>query len=674
MLVGLLALSAACRTPWDIERDRARRLTPPKIDNQAGASRVSDIPAPSDGTRVNATYQIRIYVDRDYRREAANWQKEVEELVEQASSITEGLFGAKLHIESIRQWEKYNPKDTLAPALDLLARIDSGRDVHWVVGFVGSSSLVNASHDQLGRAYLFARHFVLRGLRNAEEITAIEDSFKYLSSGERDQLIRSRRRHRQTAVFLHEWAHTLGAPHARSPEFINYEQYDSKQERFDEYTTKLIAVSLRHWQREALPDAEVQSWGAELQVLLSTVPTGLWDATSTQQLRSYVDQMAGSAVASTSGSQLWGQDAGQLNRAEQAMRKGRYRDAREEIAPLAARYPNDPHVQILACQVEAAIGALTPEASKQCGKAASVAPDDAESQINLAEVHLVRNDIANALKALAKVHQQLTAEASTEAATAPSKDASASKPTVDTPAAKAATPPWAAIPKETPSSKTRGKNAPEKTPQRPARKLSTEPRIWAYLADLFHRAGCLTWAEDAAKRSLDLEKEREIHTWVVRTRRWLGSGPAGAVPPDREGEFVNAMEKLQERVFTESRRTLKEKIQALRDSFSLAPGPHIAQCEVDYRSGSLAEAKRSCERALALDDEAVQAHYVLGLAYGAIRQMRPAIAHFERAIELEPGFESCWRALMNAYRSSNKSRELSALRARYQQQFSKPAP
>ncbi len=244
----------------------------------------------------------------------------------------------------------------------------------------------------------------------------------------------------------------------------------------------------------------------------------------------------------------------------------------------------------------------------------------------------------------------------------------------DAPAANAATPPWAAIPKETPPSKTQANPAPEKTPQRPARKLSTEPRVWAYLADLFHRAGCLTWAEDAAKRSLDPEKEREIHRSVVRTRRLLGTGPAGAVPPDREGEFVDAMEKLQEQVFTESRKKLQEKIQALRDSFPLAPGPHIAQCEVHYRSGSLVDAKKSCERALALDDEAVQAHYVLGLAYEAIRQMRPAIAHLERAIELEPGFEGCWRALMNAYRSSNKSRELSALKARYQQQFSKSAP
>src|SRR5262249_60135099 len=113
----------------------------------------------------------------DYRRESNNWQKEVEDLVEASSAITEGLFGAKLHIESIRRWETYNSKDTLSPALDALARLDPGTQVHWVVGFLGSSPLLNASQDQLGTAYLLARHFVVRGLRGAEDITAIENSF-----------------------------------------------------------------------------------------------------------------------------------------------------------------------------------------------------------------------------------------------------------------------------------------------------------------------------------------------------------------------------------------------------------------------------------------------------------------------------------------------------------------
>src|SRR5262249_23687789 len=149
---------------------------------------------------------------------------------------------------------------------------------------------------------------VVRGLRGAEDITAIENSFNYLSKEERDELIRKRRRHRQMSVFLHEWAHTLGAPHARSPEFINSSNYDIKQERFDEFTTKLIAIGLHHWRREQLKDSEVHAWGSELQALLAAVPSGIWDQKSTEQLKSYIEQMERSAVASAGGAQLSGED------------------------------------------------------------------------------------------------------------------------------------------------------------------------------------------------------------------------------------------------------------------------------------------------------------------------------------------------------------------------------
>ena len=669
LLLGVLALNAACSTPLNTERDRAKRMTPPKIGGEASRS-----PAPDEAAAAGATgtYQIRIYVDRDYRRESANWQKEAKDLVEAASAITEGLFGAKLHIESIRHWETSNSKDTLSPALDSLARLDPGREVHWVVGLLGSSPLLNASQDQLGMAYVFARHFVVRGLRGAEDITEIENSFKNLSKEERDELIRNRRRHRQASVFLHEWAHTIGAPHARSPEFINAAFYDTRQERFDEYTTRLIAIGLHHWRREQLADSEVHAWGSELQPLLSSVPSGIWEAKSAEQLMSYVEEMEKSAVTPTGGTQLSREDAFHLIRADEALRKGRHADARAELASLVPRYPNDAHVQVLACQVEVAIKPLAPEATKQCERAAAlVAPDDLESQINLAEVYLARKEIANAVKTLANVRQRMTAEADAEAATKPG--ATAAEPKPDSPPAKAPPPAWATVPKENPRKANQPAAAKAVEPKRPMN-LAAQPRAWAYLANLYQRAGCLAWAEEAAKRAQDPKAEEAIHKWVTRTRRWLGLGAAGQVPPEKEGELVAQLEQLQERMFQEPQKSLRPAVEALRESFPDAPAPYAAQCALGYRSGNLAEAKKSCERALALDDEAIQAHYLLGLTYLAVRQSKSASTHLERAIQLDPECEGCWRALMNAYRSSNNKRELSALKARYEQQFSKSAP
>src|SRR5262249_10881221 len=249
------------------------------------------------------------------------------------------------------------------------------------------------------------------------------------------------------SVFLHEWAHTLGAPHARSPEFINSSNYDIKQERFDEFTTKLIAIGLHHWRREQLKDSEVHAWGSELQALLAAVPSGLWDQKSTEQLKSYIEQMERSAVASAGGAQLSGEDASHYIRADEALRKGRNADARVEVAPLVQRYPDDAHVQLLACQVEVATKPLAPEATKQCERAASlIGPDDLEAQINLAQVHLVRKEIANAVKTLTNVHQRMMAQAEADAAAGKPGATAESKP--ESPAAKAEPPPWAVVPKE----------------------------------------------------------------------------------------------------------------------------------------------------------------------------------------------------------------------------------
>lgn|GEM_PF-3679339 len=668
LLLGILVLGAACRTPWDSERDRAKRMTPPKISGEASPDEAA---MAGNGTRSIGIYQLRIYVDRDYQRESANWKKEAEDLVAAASAITEGLFGAKLHIESIRRWETFNSKDTLSPALDSLARLDPGREVHWVVGLVGSSPLINASQDQLGMAYVFARHFVVRGLRGAEDITEIENSFKYLSKDERDELIRNRRRHRQTSVFLHEWAHTLGAPHARSPEFINSAVYDTKQERFDESTTKLIAIGLRHWRREQLADSEVHAWGSELQPILASVPPGIWDTQSAEQVKTYVEQMEKAAVAAVGGTHLTGEDALHFTRADEALRKGRYADARDEVAALVQRYPQDVQVQLLACQAEVAIKPVAPEATKQCDKvAALVAPDDIASQVNLAEVYLARKEIANAVKTLANVHQRMTTQTEAEA---PTGKAGATAPETKPPAGKAEPPPWAVAPKEK-AGKTNAPAAPRPVEAKRPMNLAAQPRAWAYLANLYQRAGCLTWAEEAAKRADDRNAEEAIHKWVVRTRRWLGLGVAGQVPPEKEGELMTQLGELQERMYQDSRKAVQPTVDALRKAFPDVPGPYVAQCALVYRGGNLAEAKKSCERALALDDEAIQAHYLLGLIDLAVRQSKSASTHLERAIQLDPECEGCWRALMNVYRSNNNKRELSALKARYEQQFSRSAP
>jgi hypothetical protein len=89
-----------------------------------------------------------------------------------------------------------------------------------VVGFVSSLRVFTAAQEDLGRACMFCRHFVLRGMFSAAESDAIDRALPLLSCAERENLARERRIHKETALFLHEWAHTLGAFHDRSPRSV----------------------------------------------------------------------------------------------------------------------------------------------------------------------------------------------------------------------------------------------------------------------------------------------------------------------------------------------------------------------------------------------------------------------------------------------------------------------
>ena len=62
---------------------------------------------------------------------------------------------------------------------------------------------------------------------------------------EREALFRERRLHKETAVFLHEWAHTLGAFHDRTVDWLMSRTYDEHQALFSESTVGLLRGGAR---------------------------------------------------------------------------------------------------------------------------------------------------------------------------------------------------------------------------------------------------------------------------------------------------------------------------------------------------------------------------------------------------------------------------------------------
>jgi tetratricopeptide (TPR) repeat protein len=156
--------------------------------------------------------RVRIHADPDYRATAVRWQERVRGLVADLNQFLGPTFGVRFDIESLRAWDDLPRGASAGQALELLEKHDPGTDVDWVVAFIAPLPLLSTSMHELGMARDLGAHLVLRGMTDPEEARAIKRLD--LGAAETDKLYAVRKWHKEITVFLHEWAHTLGAVHS----------------------------------------------------------------------------------------------------------------------------------------------------------------------------------------------------------------------------------------------------------------------------------------------------------------------------------------------------------------------------------------------------------------------------------------------------------------------------
>src|SRR5207248_170688 len=183
-------------------------------------------------------------------------------------------FGVTLELESARPWSRAGSSAHLEQVIAQLMALDKGDGVDWVIGFVSVLDVFSAAQDRLGMAVLFGRHIVLRGMFSAAEMDAINASLQLLSSADREQLARDRRLHKETAVLLHEWAHTLGVIHDRSPQSLMAPVYDKSQSSFSEASARIAGIGLQF--RNA--PASRETWTKAYREELARSTPSFWDA------------------------------------------------------------------------------------------------------------------------------------------------------------------------------------------------------------------------------------------------------------------------------------------------------------------------------------------------------------------------------------------------------------
>jgi hypothetical protein len=241
LAVGLSGAAAPALGQWhkneqELQREAVQQLAPAPLVARRWATR-----PPGESPRV---LRLRIYADGDYRSAGANWQDRVRGLVAELNQLLTPAFAVRFEAEAFRRWDRPPGSGALPALLDELEAMDRGDDVDWVVGLVSALPVVSQSFHDLGVARSPGRHLLVRGVSSIAELEQLRQAFPTLQNAEREALYSRRKSHKERAIFLHEWAHTLGLGHTDRGTHIMSPGYSSRTSLLDEGECERIASAL----------------------------------------------------------------------------------------------------------------------------------------------------------------------------------------------------------------------------------------------------------------------------------------------------------------------------------------------------------------------------------------------------------------------------------------------
>ena len=547
------------------------------------------------------TLRLRFYADSEYRASGLRWQERTKQQLAALNRIIEPGFGVRFEAESFHRWDRQGDSAQLAPLLADLTRLDPGADVDWVVGLVAPLPLVTVSLHNLGMARVLGRHFVLRGMASLEELDSITQAFNLLEPGERAALYSHRKEHKELSLFLHEWAHTLGAMHVEDHGRIMCPSYSTRMSLFSELDAGLLGAALES--RLMSRGRDAVDW-SRLRGFVAENDDPSWVRAERKELLGLLGGgAAGGGSGSARGSGLSADDGVIYDRAVALLKEGKEAAAWTALRPLAAQSPRNRQVMRLMCRL-GHVPAAGDEGRAACQQGIAAAPEDPEAYLDLAPALILRKQPAEALVA--------AREATT----------------------------------------------------RIERRAQADDGAWLGVAAIHRQLGTLSAAEQALRRAGAAKGVEGETAALARTRRFLGM-PAGhpRFHPslDEEQAFAEAFHRASDLGADGKLREARAVVEAALRRLPDAPGLHMLACEIALRANRVAPAAKSCAAALALMDEQPRAHYLMANVKLAQGQPAAAVAPLRRAIELDPREPAFWTALAGVYRTLGRRKDLSAL-------------
>jgi hypothetical protein len=389
--VPAVALANPFTPNLDAQRRYAESLMPAQIA----------LPRPSTHPRSVAVLRIRFYADEDYRAGLFRWADRTKTQLEELNRVVEPALGVRFEAESFRRWHRESGSIDIFQMLAELEKTDPGPGVDLVVGFVSPLALVSTSMHEIGAARLLGRHFVLRGMASADEASALK-SLDLLDPAEREQVYSRRKWHKETAVFLHEWLHTLGAIHSSNPERLTNPSYSNKMSNLSVVDTELAATALRA--RLAERQSGTLDWSG-LRGALERSHSAEWFSKEREDLLGMlISQGArvGQPVPEKPRDPEGGlslEETESFNKAIELTKANKGEEAWKLGKGLGPKYPKSLDVQRMLCRLSY-VKSSGDDGLAACARAHDLAPSSPEPLIDAAQARILRKEIPEALVAM----------------------------------------------------------------------------------------------------------------------------------------------------------------------------------------------------------------------------------------------------------------------------------
>jgi Matrixin len=360
------------------QRNVAQQRTPRALEATPAEANSAGSPASRTRSRV---LRVRALATPSYAAEVIEWPRQFARLLDDANRILEPTLDVRFEVVEARTWNTSLSNDSLDPLLTELRAVDRGDDVDCVVGLIGSLPVFAHAFHQLGYGDVMGKHLALRAMNDAREREAIDVELSRLPLDDRERLYQTRKRHKATAVFLHEVGHTLGLIHELDPASIMSMRYDKSMSAFSPTSAALMRMTVergkeepQHRDERAFAERLLREFErtqanwvpVERDQMIASLKVRLATPDNPSQTASSGSSTAAKALDEIALKDVAPPDRDAYARAIDADQAGRPGDAWTNAEALFLRYPDVYAVQDLRCRLALKLSSGWQDARREC--------------------------------------------------------------------------------------------------------------------------------------------------------------------------------------------------------------------------------------------------------------------------------------------------------------------